>query len=81
MTQEQTRKQIMNELAAAPVDPGIGLLFGVKAAIDAICELVAVYDRHRGNVSQQLPATVVQALDILAAGCEVIRSLNPPGPR
>lgn len=72
---------ISGELAAMPVISVAGLLFGVKLTIDVICDLTRIYNRHRSNVISQLPPTVVGALDVLVAACDIIDDLNPPGPR
>lgn len=76
-----TRQHVQAELAAMPTI-GIGqVLFGVKLVIDLICGLSGAYGRHRSNVVTQLPPTVVGALDVLFASCDVLININPPGPR
>lgn len=76
-----TKAKLVAEIAAMPDGISAGLLFGVKFVIDLICALTRVYNRHRPNVISQLPPTIVGALDVLTAGCEVLADLNPPGPR
>lgn len=75
------KNSIIAELAVMPAISAAGLLFGVKLVIDVICALSRIYNRHRSNVITQLPSTIIGALDILVAGCDVLEALNPPGPR
>ncbi len=72
---------IRAEVSAMSPGAPIALLFGVKLVIDVICALSRVYNRHRQNVLDTLPPTVVGALDVLVAACDILEALNPPGPR
>jgi len=38
------------------------------------------YGQHRAQLAAELPATVITALDAVAAMVTTIQSINPPGP-
>lgn len=59
----------------------IGLAYGVRTTIVAICVVVRLYSKHKERIIGVFPSEVVDALEVLVAGCDVLRALNPPGPQ
>jgi len=57
------------------------LATGVRAVIFAICTAMRLYDKYRERCIAVFPEELIAPLDLLSAGCDTLRALNPPGPR